>query len=191
MPKVIIFVFIALVVVLAVFSTRQHEAKIEQSLPEATNVPVVPDTSPSSYEQAGTRDEYSFAEIGLNFSTPSEMEVTGELIDTNTFNLTVQRGQYPAEEYYQLYGIFRLEDTNFDPSSIDTQNLKEQLAPESIKERVVGGFPAIQGQYKGERNRLVTFVITDRGLFTLATAQPTPQNGELTDDILDTFTFKQ
>ena len=128
---------------------------------------------------------YSFDEVGLSFSAPADMSVSGEKIDETTFILTVERNRYPEEDYYQLYGNYRLSNED-----IDQELLKEGLEEDSIKEISVGGFPAISGQNTGERNRYITQVITDRGLFTFATSQPTEENAAITAQILSTMSLQ-
>lgn len=141
-------------------------------------------TNNTSTETNTSWKKYTFDNIGLSFSAPSDMEVNGDQIDSNGFTMTIQRSTYPDPKYYQLYASLQPEG-NFEN---DAKGLKEQLA-DGNREIVVGGFKAIQGQYKGERNRYVTFIFTDRGVLTVATSQPTPENERITNSILDTFSF--
>lgn len=131
-------------------------------------------------------EHYEFPEVGLSFSAPFEMAVTGQMVDNETFTLLVERGAFPDEDYYQLYGLYNLTGT----LGIDEEGLKRELVESSIKEAEISGYKAISGQYKGERNRLVTYIISEKGLFNLATSQPTESNGLLTDVILSTFVLE-
>lgn len=128
--------------------------------------------------------QYTYDQIGLTFSAPSDMTVTGNLDSGSIFTLNIEGGKYPDEDYYQLYGVLQQTEN----PTYDTESVKSELLDGS-KETTIGGFKAVQGQYKGERNRLVTFIFTNIGIFKLATSQPTSDNEKTTQDILNTFTF--
>lgn len=127
-------------------------------------------------------ESYEFPEVGLSFSAPFEMAVTGEMLDETTFNLYVERSSYPNDDYYQLYGMY-----NLSAKDVNKDDLKTELDPDSIEETTINGFQAVKGQYIGERPRFVTFIITNRGLLTVHTSQPTEVNRQLTDTILSTL----
>lgn len=133
-----------------------------------------------------TWKSYTFEKIGLTFSAPSDMTVDSEQSDESIFTFTVQRGAYPDQDYYQLYASLQITEN---PEN-DVESVKGDLVDGS-KNTTIGGFKAVQGQYKGERNRFVTFIFTDRGILTSATSQPTPENEKITDSILKTFTFEK
>ena len=150
-------------------------------------------TKPSEASLEATWQNHSIDSIGLTFSTPPEMEVTSS-VDNNsqtgqpqTLTMYIQKNVAGAD-YYQLYGIYQWN------SSTDSQALlevyKEELNPESIKEITMSGLPALEGQIKGQRNRFVTYIAIDQGILSLYTADPTPANKEMTDQILATFQFK-
>jgi hypothetical protein len=79
---------------------------------------------------------------------------------------------------------------NLNTGVVNLEDLKTELQPDSIVESKIDDFPAVSGQYKGERNRFVTFILTDNGLFTLATSQPSKANQKLTNDILETINLR-
>lgn len=169
-----IFLGIAVIILAVVFLPR-----ISQNVSNET----LTSQSENSLETRNW-EHYEFQEVGLSFSAPFEMDVTGEMIDENAFTLYVQKGEYTeGEEYYQLYGMYNLNDKK----DVARDDLKTELNSDSIEETTISGFEAVKGQYKGERNRFVTFIITDRGLLTLATSQPTEENKLLTDQILETL----
>lgn len=150
----------------------------------SSKLPMQEPTQKNQFEEKNW-EIYEFPEVGLTFSAPFEMRVNGEKVDDNAFTLYVERSDYSAgEEYYQLYGLY-----NLSAEAVNKEDLKSGFNEDSIEETTVGGFLAVSGQNKGERNRFVTYVITDRGLFMLATSQPTIENKELTDEILSTFKF--
>lgn len=156
----------------------------------ARNVPSNPppkqETTQNNQLEEKNWEIYEFPEVGLTFSAPFEMRVNGEKVDDSTFTLYVQRSDYSAgEEYYQLYGLY-----NLSAGTVNKEDLKSGFNEDSIEETIVGGFPAVSGQNKGERNRFVTYVITDRGLFMLATSQPTLENKKLTSEIIETFDLR-
>lgn len=131
-------------------------------------------------------EEHTFDEIGLSFQIPPEYQVS-KTYDDNAFTMTVQKGNPPGE-YYQLYMI-----TQFDiPEEVTTEDLestKKDLELDSIEDTTVAGYPAVSGQIKGERNRYVTYFVKDGQLYTVATAEPTEENLQTTEQILNTFEF--
>ena len=129
---------------------------------------------------------YQFQEVGMTVSTPPEMKVSGELLDDSTFTLYIEQGAYPAEDYYQLYGLYDM-NPNYDPKSINIEASTDGLEPSSITEGSVSGYKSVSGQNKGQRNRFVTYVFTDKGILTLSTSEPTPENEKLTAKILKTM----
>jgi len=157
----------------SVTNTSKNQYSTKQEQPDNVKAPVIDNWK-----------KYSIERIGLSFSAPSDMTVDEDQSDNNILTFSVQRGVYPNPNYYQLYAS--LQPTgNMDS---DAEGLKSQLLDGS-KDTIIGGFQAIQGQYKGERNRYVTFIFTDKGILTLATSQPTPENESITNSILDTFSF--
>lgn len=163
---------VALVVVVVLISTNRP-----------SNEPPAQDPPQEDQFEEKNWEIYEFPEVGLTLSAPFEMSVKGEKIDDSAFTLYVERSEYSdGDDYYQLYGLY-----NLSAQVVNMEDLKTGFNEESIEELTVSGFPAVSGQNKGERNRFVTYVITDRGLFMLATSQPTIENKELTDEILSTF----
>lgn len=172
MKRILPVLFIIILVIIGIFWSKDWEQKnINKPTPAAT--------------EEKDWESYVFDEIHLSFSAPFELKVTEEKVD-DTFILTAQRSSYPKPDYYQLYGIYHV--TN--PKDINRSELKKQLNESSIEETTIDGFYTVKGQYNGERNRFVTMIVTDKGLFTLATSQPTEENKKLTDSILATFDFK-
>jgi hypothetical protein len=151
------------------------------SLTQKTSTQITP---PEAVVENGWKS-YDFPEVNLSLSAPPELSVRGEKIDDSAFTLYVDRGTYPQEEYYQLYGMY-----NLNTGVVNLEDLKTELQPDSIVESKIDDFPAVSGQYKGERNRFVTFILTDNGLFTLATSQPSKANQKLTNDILETINLR-
>lgn len=177
MKKIIIFLILFLVVLLSVvYIYLQKPAKTKS-------------TEENKDRQTEDREgwkKYSFEKIGLSFSAPADMTVSEDQAGQDSFIFTIQRSSYPNPDYYQLYAFLQ-------PTANmgnDAEGLKNQLQ-EGSKDLIVGGFQAIQGQYKGERARYVTFIFTDKGILNLATSQPTLENERITNSILDTFSFKR
>lgn len=128
--------------------------------------------------------EYSFDKIGIKFSVPEDMGVIGEDSRDDIFTVTVQRGNYPEQNYYQLYGILQpTSNPTFDIESVKGEPV------EGAKNTTIGGFAAVQGQYTGERNNLVTIIFTNKGIFRLTTAPPSAESEAITNSILNTLKF--
>jgi len=178
MPKKLFVIFL-LIVIAALSSVYFYSLYTSQKVVKGISSAAISYGDPLSWKG------YEFKEVGLSLATPPELRVSGEKVDENTFTLYIERGSYPNSDYYQLYGIFHL--GGIEANAADT--VKRDLDQSFITQRAISGFNTIQGQYRGDRNRLVTYIFTDRGLFTLATSQPTYENGRLTDAILNTFQF--
>lgn len=138
-------------------------------------------------------ETYTFNSIGLTFSAPRKLVVKGDdqpNPDTG-FVLYVQNYPYNSpipNNYYQLYIIYQWVPPH---TESELEELKNDLVSSSITETTVAGYPAIQGQIVGERNRFVTHFIKDSGLFSAYTVEPTKENGVLTNQILSTFQFTE
>ena len=170
-PAVLLLTLISLGILIIVYILRKPNDEIEKEIADKqeTNVAL---------------KSYSFDQVGISFSAPADMNVDGEVTQDNTFTLTVQRGKYPDDNYYQLYGI--LQET-INPT-FDTESVKKDLEA-GAKDTYIGGAKAVQGQYKGERNNLVTFIFTNKGIFKLSTTPSSTESGVITDNILKTLTF--
>lgn len=127
---------------------------------------------------------YSFDKIGIKFSAPIDMNVTGDESQDDVFILTIQRGKYPEQDYYQLYGILQKTTS----PTFDTESVKKDLA-EGARDTTVDGVMAVQGQYKGERNNLITLIFTNKGLLKLTTTPLSTESEAITNSILDTLVF--
>lgn len=159
--------------------------------PTATNVAT---TNPSASPAAdATWQTYQVPLLGLTYQAPSNLTVNLEEPNPGVVTLYIENGVTNFECtddttpcYYQLYLIAQ---TEYFVSEEQLGNLKSELIPDSIVETTVGGYPAIQGQVAGERNRYVTYIIKDNVQISIWTAQPTTANKLLTDQILATFEF--
>ena len=125
--------------------------------------------------------EYNFPEIDLIFKAPSDLEVT---FDKETLTMYVQKGNGGDSSYYQLYGIYQI-GSEYIPENLEI--FKDDL--KDTTEIKLDGFEAMQGQVIGTRNRFATYIVTDKGIFKLFTAEPTEENRVLTENILKTFEF--
>lgn len=148
-----------------------------------------PAPTPSSQAETTDWETYTIADAGITFSAPSDLEVTfNTQRNSNTgaaysATLYVQKGM-PTADYYQLYGTYQWGP---DYSNQSLQALKADLEPTTVKDTTISGYPAVEGQIKGERNRFVTYIRTDKGLLSLFTAEATQENKRLTDSIIKTF----
>ncbi len=148
--------------------------------------------SPSVSEELSTWESYTVDELDLTFSAPAGMDISYNVeVTENTavpYLLTLYiQNTLQGSDYYQLYGIIQW-DLEI-PESLD--DYKAELNPETIEETTISGYPAIKGQLVGERNRFVTYILLEDGVFSLFTAEPTENNKLLTDKILNTFVFSE
>lgn len=140
-------------------------------------------------DKASELKNYSFPQAKISFLVPEELNVSLSQPNPEVFALYIQNYQNSVAEIdkpYQLYGLFQ--PGIYDPD-IYYEELKTDLEPASIKEVKISGFPAVEGQIKGERNRFVTHILTNTGKWSLFTSEPTIENKNLTEQILSTLKF--
>jgi hypothetical protein len=176
------FIICLIAILLTIFAFKL--SKNQQPTSKQTIISTSGDTKSDKPDTNNNWKDYIFKDVGITFSAPSDLAVSGEISNPDSFILIAQRGKYPDADYYQLYGVYNLSSDN-----ISSDDLKKDLDVTSIQENNIGGYRAITGQFKGERNRFVTYIITNRGLLTLSTSQPTDVNKALTEAILKTFKF--
>ncbi len=128
--------------------------------------------------------------LKLTFKAPPTIEVTSDVQNNDkgelsTVTLYIQKGTGSTQTYYQLYGIYQ---TGIPYTAQTLQAHTEELQPGST-ETTVSGYPAVEGQIKGQRNRFVTYIFTEQGRLSLFTSEPTEENRKLSEQIISTFTF--
>lgn len=138
---------------------------------------------------------YTVDLVNLTFKAPAYLFVQNE-VKKNTagrYELTLFIQNYDdthrlpsGGKIYQLYGISQSYST-YTQADLDAR--QKEYVPSSIRNITVAGYPGIQGQFKGERNRYITEFIKDGALFSLMTADPVPENEALSNQILSTFQF--
>jgi len=153
-----------------------------------------PTSSPTSIiDPTANWKPYTFQPLQLSLKVPSELIVHSEEPNPgNDFTAYIQNyvfnSPYPKENAYQLYIVWQ---KNLTVTQIEFQLLKEDLDTGTVEDTITAGYPAIKGQGKGERNRLVTYILKGNTKISLFTSEPTQINKELTDQILSTFQFKE
>lgn len=152
---------------------------------------IAPTDSPAKANTNTDWKTHVIDDANLTFLAPPEMKVSSETHKYSETGVTYSLTMYVEKDlgrpnYYQLYGIYQW-GNNYSQDSLN--GYKEELQPESIKDVIISGFPAVEGQIKGQRNRFVTHILTNKGIFSLFTAEPTQENKEITDKILASFKF--
>lgn len=149
------------------------------------------DTTPAKPVDMTNWQKQDLEGADFTLSLPPDLQVSSELqktLDTKkpySFNFVAIRGVGGDPTYYQLYCVYP-----FDlPVPKNLQEYKSDLDPSSIEETTIAGHVALKGQLKGMRNRFVTYILASKGVMKFYTAEPTPQNKQLTDQILSTIQF--
>lgn len=173
--------------------TAQTVTEDIQNLPIPTSSPVLngPTVSPTVSDSIANWETHTISDANLTFSAPSEMKVRSETQKNSETGIPYSLNLYVEKDmgqpnYYQLYGVYQW-DIKYTQDSLNAY--KEDLETPSTKNITISGFPALEGQVKGQRNRFVTYILTDKGMFSLFTAEPTQENKQITDQILATFKF--
>lgn len=195
----VFFVALFVVTTVGVFSyflgTQRNDPSDYNSQNITSEAPIQPSPISETQEKIvppnTTLTKHTIPEANLTFLAPSDLEVTYEVVKNQESNeptgitLYVQKNNGDITKYYQLYGLYQFELNG------DLEGRKGDMEPATLQETTVSGFPALEGQIKGQRNRFVTYIKTDRGLLSLFTAEPTPENKALSDQIIDTFVLAQ
>lgn len=192
---VIGILFIIFAILIYTFSASKKENTNNQP-PQPTKpaeaLPTLPPLDTSNWTPHTVED------ITATFKAPPEMKVTSETqknSETNEpYGLTMYiEKNVGSSDYYQLYGVYEFASAY--PQREHTKDLLEvfkfDLQPETIRDTEIAGYPAVEGQLVGERNRYVTYILTPDGMLTFFTAEPTPQNKQITNAILSTLKLKQ
>lgn len=174
-------------------SVTQTVAENIQNLPIPTSSPLLssPTVSPAVSDSIADWETHTIKDASLTFSAPSEMTVRSETQKDSETGIPYSLNLYVEKDmgqpnYYQLYGVYQW-DIKYTQDALNAY--KENLEPASIKNITLSGFPALEGRVKGQRNRFVTYILTDKGMFSLFTAESTQMNKQITDQILATFKF--
>jgi hypothetical protein len=126
---------------------------------------------------------HTLEKYGISFSSPPDMNVKSEEKEDETFSFYIERSALGESDFYQLYGLYNF----FNTSNFDTSIVKSEMRENTISESKISGYTVIEGKYNDDRNILYTVIVTDKGLLTLATAQPSTENIRLTHEILETL----
>lgn len=156
-----------------------------------SSISMQPTSTTTSPTQSPVWKSHTIPAAHLTFSAPSELQVVSEIQNgedgkVESVTLYVQKGTAGQADYYQLYGLYRFQG-DFTRNSLE--ELKSELDPAMTEDRQVANFPAVEGQILGERNRYAIYILTNRGMLSLFTAEPTEENIQVTHEILNTFTF--
>lgn len=81
---------------------------------------------------------------------------------------------FKSKPPYQLYGLYLADRES---SEQDLERAKTEMDTSTIKDASIDGYKGIEG-------------LTDGRLFSVSTIPPTPENKELTEQILATFDFQ-
>lgn len=133
---------------------------------------------------------YDFKTINLSLKAPGEFTVeASEPNKGSDFTAYIQNAAFNKGDVNNSYQLYIYWQKTPPIPDVEFRKLKDGLIPESIQEITVSGFPAIQGQIKGERNRFATFILHNKQRISLLTSQPTEINKKITDEIISTFKF--
>lgn len=192
---VVAIIFIIFAILIYTFSASKKENANNPTPQPTITVEVLPTLPPLD---TSDWSPHTVEDITATFKAPPDMKVTSETQkneDTGEpygLTLYIEKNSGQAN-YYQLYGVYEFASAY--PQRVHSKDLldtfKFDLIPETIKETTIAGYPAIEGQLLGERNRYVTYLLTDDGMLTFFTAEPTPQNRQITQTILSTLSFQQ
>lgn len=128
--------------------------------------------------------------ISLRLQIPPDMTYREELADDygriRTMAFYIERKDQ-SKPPYQLYGLFLADKES---SEQDLERSKTEMDAVTIKDASIDGHKGIEGLILGEKTRYITIIQKDGRLFSVSTIPPTPENKELTEQILATFDFQ-
>lgn len=155
-----------------------------ETQPQAQNA-----TANSTTQTDGWREQI-VPNIGLRLQIPPDMTYREELADDygrlRTMAFYIERKDQ-SKPPYQLYGLFQADNES---SERDLERSKTEMDAATIKDASIDGYKGIEGLILGEKTRYITIIQKDGRLFSVSTIPPTPENKELTEQILATFDFQ-
>lgn len=189
LPLIIVGVFLLLVIggssyYLGAITNKPSNPPHQLNNPSPSIAEKTPTPIPTT-NQVHDWKSHTISDANLTFLAPNDLKVTSETQNPGSLTLYVEKNT-GSQNPYQLYGIYQW-DIKYSRESLE--DYKQELEPSSIKDLTISGFPAVEGQVNGPRNRFVTKILTNKGMFTLYTAEPTTENKQLSDQILSTFKF--
>lgn len=133
---------------------------------------------------------YEFKPVSLTLKAPPDFTVeASEPNEGSDFTAYIQNAAFNKGDVANSYQLYIYWQKLPPLSQAEFEKLRDGLIPESVTETKIDGFPAIQGQIKGERNRFATFILHNKGRISFLTSQPTEINKKITEEILSTLKF--
>ena len=168
--------------------------------PVPTSTPTAPPPAPEPTREPTPESPTSeaFEQLGITLDIPEGLIVIKEPIpnpdepdklDAYTFyiqNYSLDGG--PGEDYFQMYGFlqYSLPLTTWEDVASGVLDSDMYAYAEEIE---VNGFPGIEAQFSGQRNRYVYLFLLDGRVLNIAVSEPTEANKILADQIISTLQF--
>lgn len=152
-----------------------------------TTKQVNPSATPEpSSNRALNLNEKFIAAAGLYVQIPEDMSFREDSDNDIAKGFYIEKG-IQEDPTYMLYGLYQL---NKRTSNEDLEMVKLEMDPATVKEVEIEGYKGIEGLITGPKGRYITLLIKDGKLLTLSTIPPTPENKEITDQILSSISFQ-
>ena len=183
-PLTMLALAVLVVVGVLYFADKRTSSKHTTVAPEQIKPSPTPQQRPN---RALKTNEKFIAPIGLYITVPEEMNFREETADDPS--RPIIGGFYIEKEGasgYQFYGVYSANNNTAD----SLEKAKKEMAPATIKEVTVDGYKGIEGLVTGPKNRYLTYIIKDGILVSFSTIPPTPENKEITDQILSIVSFQ-
>lgn len=124
-------------------------------------------------------------EIGVSFSHSKDLTFRKEIADDGAIIRVASF--YLEKEGYTLYVVY---EASNEVDQTKLEQMKIGMDQATIKEASVGGLAGIEGLVTGPKTKYLTAVIKNNRLLTFSTFPPTPENKEISEQILDSIRFE-
>ncbi len=180
-PLTILSLVVLVIVGVMYLSDKGTSSKQTAVAPEQIKPSPTPQQKPN---RALKPNEKFISPVGLYIQVPEDMTFRQESADDRR-----RIGFYieNSDSSYQLYGVYEGDKT---ASERGFEQSKKEIDPATIKNITISGYKGIEGLVTGPKSRYVTFILKEGKLLHLSTIPGTPENKEITDQILSTISFQ-
>lgn len=185
-PLTILAIVALIIVGIMYFADKRTSSKQTVVAPEQ----IIPSPTPETTPNRDLKPNEKFVgTVGLYITVPEGMTFREEKADDPSRPMIggfyIEKGP-ENEPSYQFYVLYNASNNTTE----GLEKAKKEMDPTTIKEVTLGGYKGIEGLVVGPKNRYLTYIIKDGKLIAFSTIPPTPENKEITDQILSTISFQ-
>jgi hypothetical protein len=185
-PLTILAIIGLIVAGVSFYSQKQNSTKPATVATQQITPSPTPETTPN--RELKTNERF-VGTVGLYITVPEGMTFREEKADDPSRPMIggfyIEKGP-ENEPSYQFYVLYNASNNTTE----GLEKAKKEMDPATIKEVTLGGYKGIEGLVIGPKNRYLTYIIKDGNLISFSTIPPSPENKEITDQVLSTISFQ-